>query len=168
MEKETVSITVYGENNHDDFRWGEWYDDAKSIIESLGYEYNYVGIRSQRLKSGKVMKLSRNEKKVNDEIQSGQEIRYISMFSLPQDFQSASFDYNVMIVRNSQFITITINKSDLNRIDEKELIKLLKKYVKNCYGEIYEMDRYESPLIYASKANPVSFFKSLKVIKEIN
>ncbi|SHJ43504.1 hypothetical protein SAMN02745163_01961 [Clostridium cavendishii DSM 21758] len=168
MEKETISITIYGENIDNDFKWEDWYEDAKKIIESLGYDYNYVGIRTQKLNSGKVMKLSRNEKKVLNEIQSGQEIKYISMFSLPEDFQSASFDYDVMIVKNSQFTTLTVNKGDFNKIDEQKLLQLLSKYVDNGHGEIYEMDRYESPLIYASKANPTSFFKTLKIIKEIS
>lgn len=168
MEKETISITVYGQNIDNDFKWEDWYKDAKKIIESLGYDYNYVGIRTQKLNSGKVMKLSSNEKKVLNEIQRGQEVKHISMFSLPQDFTSASFDYDVMIVRNSQFISLTINKGDYNKIDEQQLLLLLSKYVDNLHGEIYEMDRYESPLIYASKANPISFFKSLKIIKRIN
>lgn len=43
---------------------------------------------------------------------------------MPQDFKSASFDYDVMIVRNSRFITLTINKSDFNKIDEQQLLQL--------------------------------------------
>lgn len=168
MEKETISITAYGQNTNNDFKWEEWYEDSKKIIESLGYEYNYIGIRTEKLNSGKAMKLDKNEKKVLNEIQSGEEIKHISMFSLPKDFKSASFDYDVMIVRNSQFITLTINKDDFNKIDEQQLLILLGKYIKNSRVEIYEMDRYESPLIYASKVNPISFFKSLKVIKEIS
>ena len=167
MDKETISITIYGQNIENNFKWENWYEDAKKIIKSLGYEYNYVGIRTQKLNSGKVMKLSRNEKKILNEIQGGQEIKYISMFSLPQDFKSASFDYDVMIVRNSKFITLTVNKSDFNKIHEQKLLLLLSQYINNVHGEIYEMDRYESPLIYASRANPTSFFKSLKIIKEI-
>ena len=167
MEKETISITAYGQNIDNDFKWAEWYEDAKKIIKSLGYEYNYVGIRTKKLNSGKVMKLDRNEKKVLNEIQNGEEINYISLFSLPQDFKSASFDYDVMIVRNFRFITLIVNKSDFKKIDEEQLLLLLAKYIEGLRVEIYEMDRYESPLIYASKANPASFFKSLNVIKEI-
>ena len=168
MEKETISITAYGQNIDNDFKWAEWYEDAKKIIKSLGYEYNYVSIRTKKLNSGKVMKLDRNEKKVLNEIQNGEEINYISLFSLPQDFKSASFDYDVMIVRNFRFITLIVNKSDFKKIDEEQLLLLLAKYIEGVRVEIYEMDRYESPLIYASKANPASFFKSLNVIKEIS
>lgn len=168
MEKETISITAYGQNIDNDFKWAEWYEDAKKIIKSLGYEYNYVGIRTKKLNSGKVMKLDRNEKKVLNEIQNGEEINYISLFSLPQDFKSASFDYDVMIVRNFRFITLIVNKSDFKKIDEEQLLLLLAKYIEGLRVEIYEMDRYESPLIYALKANPASFFKSLNVIKEIS
>lgn len=168
MQKETISITIYGEWFCDDLKWYEWYEDAKKTIELLGYECNYVGTRTSKLNSGKVMKLSGNEKKVLNEIKSGQEIKYISMFSLPEDFKSASFDYNVMIVRNSSFITLIVNKDDFNKIDKKNTLQRLSKYVSNGIVEIYEMDRYESPLIYASKANPISSFKTLKIIKDIS
>jgi len=73
-----------------------------------------------------------------------------------------------MIVRNSSFITLIVNKDDFNKIDKKNTLQVLSKYVSNGVVEIYEMDRYESPLIYASKANPISSFKTLKIIKDIS
>ena len=33
MEKETISITAYGQNIDNDFKWAEWYEDAKKISE---------------------------------------------------------------------------------------------------------------------------------------
>ena len=41
MEKETISITAYGENIDNDFKWAEWYEDAKRIIKSLDNSFEY-------------------------------------------------------------------------------------------------------------------------------
>lgn len=167
MENETISITFNGRINTDNDKWIEWYNDAKKIINLFGYEASHVGIESTKLKLGKVMKLPRNEKKIISAIESGEEVKYISIFSLPKDYESASFDYNVLLVRDYDYITITTNKSDFYNVDEEIIIKILKKHIEEGLGEIYEMDREEFPLIYAVKANPISSFKSLKIIKKI-
>lgn len=168
MENETISITFNSRADTINSKWMEWYNDAKKIINLLGYNCSHVGIKSTKLKSGKVMILPKNEKKITSAIESGEEIKYISIFSLPEDFKSASFDYNVLLVRDYDYVTIVVNKSDFYNIDGEILIKTLKKYAGESSGEIYEMDRYEFPLSYAVKANPPSFFKSLKIIKKID
>lgn len=168
MENETISITFNSRIDNDNSKWMEWYNDAKKVINLLGYNSSHVGIKSSKLKSGQVMILPKNEKKIINAIKSGEEIKYISMFSLPEDFKSASFDYNVFLVRDYDYVTLIANKSDFYNVDEEILVEILKKYAGESSGEIYEMDRYEFPLIYAAKANPISFFKSLKIIKKID
>ena len=168
MEKETISITFNGYINEDNNEWIHWFDDAKKIIRLIGYEPTHVGIESTTLKSGKVMTLKRSEKKVIKSIESGDKIKYISLYSLPNKYESASFDYDVFLARDDGYITLIMNKSDFNNKDEEFIIRILKKYIDSKSGEIYEMDRSECPLLYAAKDNPASFFKSLKLIKEIN
>jgi len=167
MDNETISITAYGQVDTSNYKWLEWYEDFKKIIKSIGYEYNYVGISSKKLNSGKIMTVKRSESKVINELQNAEEIKSISLFSLPKDYKSASFDYDVMIVRNVKFITIIMNKSDYLKINEEEILLLFRKYLNNISVEVYEMDRYESPLIYANKVNPESSFESLKKLKNV-
>ncbi len=167
MENETISITFNGEVDKDNAKWMQWYNDAKRIIMLLGYEPTHVGIDSTSLTSGKVMMLRKSEKKIINSIESGDKIKYISMFSLPDDYKSASFDYNVLLARDDGYVTLIIKKSDYYNIQEETIISILRKYIDVKSGEVYEMDRTEFPLFYAAKDNPASSFKTLKIIKEI-
>lgn len=163
-----TSITIYGKINDESYTWKKWYEACKKIINLLGYETNYVSIESKKLNAGKVMKLENAEKKLLLEIANEDEIKWISAYSLPNDFVSAAFDYNVLIVRTNDYISLIIAKEDYEKIHEAKLISLLKEHIDITYGEIYEMNRDECPLIYASKANSASSFGTLKIIKEIS
>ena len=168
MENETISITFNGVVDGDNAKWIQWYNDAKKIIRLLGYEPTHVGIDSTTLTSGKVMMLRKSEKKIVNSIKNGDKIKYISMFSLPDGYKSASFDYNVLLARDYGYITLIMNKSDFNNIQEETIISILRKYIDVKFGEVYEMYRSEFPLFYAAKDSPASSFKTLKIIKEIH
>ena len=114
------------------------------------------------------MNLKRYEKEIFNSIQSGDKIEYISVYSLPNKYDSASFDYNVFLARDDGYLTLIMNKSDFNNKKEEYLISILKKYIDSTSCEIYEMDRRECPLLYAAKDNPASFFKSINIIKSWN
>lgn len=66
---------------------------------------------------------------MDNQIKNGDKIKYISMFSLPDGYKSASFDYNVLLARDYGYITIIMNKSDFNNIQEETIISILKKYI---------------------------------------
>lgn len=168
MENETISITFNGDVDRDNAKWIQWYNDAKKIIRLLGYEPTHVGIDSTTLTSGKVMMLRKREKKIINSIENGDKIKYISMFSLPDGYKSASFDYNVLLARDYGYISLIMNKNDFNNIQEETIISILKKYIDVKFGEVYEMDRREFPLFYAAKDSLASSFKTLKIIKEIH
>lgn len=168
MEKETISITLNGVVFDDNNKWLEWYNESKMLIKSLGYEPTHVGIASSTLNTGKVMNLKRYEKEIFNSIQSGDKIEYISVYSLPNKYDSASFDYNVFLARDDGYLTLIMNKSDFNNKKEEYLISILKKYIDSTSCEIYEMDRRECSLLYAAKDNPASFFKSINIIKSWN
>jgi hypothetical protein len=163
-----ISITLYGEIKENRKKWINWYEDAKKIVKSLGYEPNYFSVESSALKFGEVMELEKNEKKLLKAIEAEDKIEWIAVYSLPLDYSSASFDYDVLLARTNEYVTFITNISDFNKINEEFLVSSLKKYILCKEGEIYEMDRDESPLIYASKANPPSSFSTLKVIKKLS
>lgn len=168
MSDQTLRIiTLYGDIKTNDDKWGLWYNDAKNIVKLLGYEPNYFSIDSTTFKSGKVMSLKRSEKKLLKSIDAGDEIRWITIYSLPIDYRVASFDYDVLLIRGTEHVSLLANVSDFKNTNEEMLLDSLKQHIAFKYGEIYDMDRDECPLIYASKANPPSSFKTLKVIKNI-
>lgn len=161
-----TSITLYGEVNDRCDTWERWYKACKNIVMKLGYEPNYLSIESTMLKSGKVMKLKSAEKDLKA-LKNREGVKWITVYSLPIDFGSASFDYNVLIVRTNDYICLICAKDTYKNIDEEEMLRLLEKHIDCSYGEIYEMDRDECPLIYASRANPASYFSTLKIIKKL-
>lgn len=64
MLNETVKeVTLYGEIEINSVNWEKWFREAKNIVNLLGYQPNYFSIKSDRLDTGKVMRLERNEKK---------------------------------------------------------------------------------------------------------
>lgn len=161
------SISLYGNIVDDKIEWMSWYKKTKSIISMLGYEANYFSVEGGNMTSGKVMKIKRSEKKLLNNIENDESIKWISVYSLPASYKSASFDYDVFLTRNTGYVSLMTNQSDLNKFDEDKLIELLKDHINFRNGEIYEMDRKECPLLYVSKVNSISFFKTLKVIKNI-
>ena len=97
MENTTISITFNGEIDNDNVRWIQWYNDAKKIVKLLGYEPTHVGISGTAFKSGKVLSVSKSEKKILKSLENGDSVYYISLFALPKDYKSASFDYDVLV-----------------------------------------------------------------------
>lgn len=168
METSTVSITFNGKIDNDNEKWIQWYKDAKMLIELMGYIPTHVGIGGVAFKSGKVLSISKSEKKILKSLENGDEVYYISLFSLPKDYKSASFDYDVLVARDEGYVTLIANKGAFDYMQENELISKLRGYISASGGEIYEMDRDEVPLLYAAKDNPPNMYKSLKVLKTIN
>jgi hypothetical protein len=166
-DKTLTSITLYGKIQADKASWAFWYESAKNIVQSLGYEPNYFGVKSNTMNSGKIMTLRRSEKKLLRNIEAGDDIKWIELYSLPDDYRQASFDYNVFLIKDIAQVTLVTNKTDFINADEEMLLNLLKQHIAFENGEIYEISRDECPLLYALKANPISFFKTLNVIKKL-
>ncbi len=162
-----TSILLYGEINQESQTWERWYESSKKIMSSLGYDSNYASIDSDSKKSGEVTKIDNIEKKILKSINSGDSINWISIYSLPEDFKSAAFDYNMVITRSNTFVSLTINKDRYKSGDEDRLINILKEYIDFNEGEVFELNRDESPLGYILKANSVDFYETLKIVKKI-
>lgn len=98
----------------------------------------------------------------------GVEPTSLSLYSLPNQYKTATFDYNILVVRQDKYISVIVNKSDFEKLDLTNLIDTLVKYIEFDSGEVYMMNRNEVPLIYASKANAKETFKSLEVLEKID
>lgn len=158
------SITLYGANNN--LKWEEWFNLAISIIEKVGLSPTHISLESTNYKSGRVIKFKTGEKKVFDALENKENIEWLSIYSLPSNYKSATFDYEVLIIRKHTYINIIMNKSVFECIDYEWLIEKFKPYLNFDKGEIYEMNRLECPLLYAEKVNRIKSYKSLNIIEE--
>lgn len=167
MQDIVVSITLYGKlESESKYSWIEWYEYCKKIVLNLGYVPNYISIESDSIKTNKILNLVKKEKKVLLSINNNEDIKWLSIYSLPENFTSASFDYNVLITRNKNYLSIIMNKEVYLNLNLEETLSELKNFIELNYGEIYEMNRSESPLLYASGLNEVSEFETLKILKK--
>ena len=105
---------------------------------------------------------------VLNQLNDGVEPTRLSLYSLPNQYKTVTFDYNILVVRQDKYISVIVNKSDFEKLDLTNLIDTLVKYIEFDSGEVYMMNRNEVPLIYASKANAKETFKSLEVLEKID
>ena len=115
--------------------------------------------------TGKVKRF-KNNKFFRDAVQN-EKLEYISFFSLPEDYRTASFDYAIYISVNYKrnYITAVFEEELIKKLNIEKLRKLLGSYMELPYKEeIYTMDKEETPLLYAAKINPISSFKTLEII----
>ncbi|NLP45410.1 hypothetical protein [Acetivibrio saccincola] len=173
MKKNIIktSIVLYGEIKNDSVIWKKWYEYAKSFIEKVGYCPNYVGISGQSFKSKHILSISRIEKKFIKTVENGETFDSLEVYSLPPNFNQAAFDYEIHMARicsyEPHFILATLLQKDFLKIDVDNVINELKEFINFKNGQIFEMTNPESPFFYAAKVNPVSYYKSLKILKEI-
>jgi|GEM_PF-1050430 len=166
----TKSIVLYGNISQDANLWLNWYEYAVRQINETGFTSNYLGIIGNKFNSGKVQKLSRAEKKLKAELAQGCEISSLSIYSLPEDFKQAAFDYNIYFSRNLKFknshIILTFANEAFLKLDIQYIIDEAQKHIEMKSGQIFELSNFENPQIYASRVNSVSAFKTLKIIEE--
>ena len=91
-------------------------------------------------------------------------LQALSCYSLPKDYQNASFDYDLLIVKNEKYISVIMNGSDYS-VERGEIIKMiLCQYTQEFRGQIYKMNKQEVPLTYAADNNSSIVCPSLEII----
>lgn len=148
-------------------------DELNQTIEKIFKIFNknvtHYAISLPNKNTGKIKKY-RKDKRLLESIQNNQ-LEYISFFALPQNYITAAFDYSL-------YITINYKRKHLALFIEENLIEnkkieLVKEICRSymvypCIEEIFTMDKEETPLLYVEEINPMSSFKTLKIIsKEI-
>lgn len=170
-ERNTISIVLYGNTSSKTSDWLKWYEYAINQINGLGFEPNYIGITGKSFNSGKIAPLNQVDKKLRKSFEDGEIIVSIAVYSLPDDFKQAAFDYNVYLSRTTQgkypHIVLTISGNAHSKFDTNNIIKMLKEHIEFTSGQMFEMSNYESPQFYAAKVNPPDLYKTLKVTQEI-
>lgn len=163
MQEETVSITLWGNLERCD-KWTEWYTDVKKIFDLLGFDITHWGIRSLKRQMPKVAKIPRKEEKIFERLRKEENLQALSCYSLPKDYQNASFDYDLLIVKNEKYISVIMNGSDYS-VERGEIIKMiLCQYTQEFRGQIYKMNKQEVPLTYAADNNSSIVCPSLEII----
>lgn len=168
----TTSIVLYGEiDKLDTNKWLKFYNYSKKLCTEMSFEPNYIGLIGEEFKTGKVLTIRRTEKRLLKSITNGNSLTSMSLYSLPDEFTQAAFDYNFYISRNlnehnqkPSKIILTLPTEIYEKINTDCVISNLKDFIQFKEGEIFDLSRFETPMIYASKVNDINSFESLKII----
>lgn len=169
----TVSIVLYGViDPKQEQTWSEWYRFSTDLADSLGCPVNYLGVSGQSFKSGKILKRKGAEKRLLNELNAGGGVESIELYSLPGNFQTAAFDFQLYMTREyrskESYILFTVKSEffPLERCDS--IVNILKDFIGFTNGQIFEMAIDETPQFYAAKVNSLDAFSTLRVVRELN
>ncbi len=165
MDNLTVSLTMWGDLR-DDYNWLAWYTDMKRIFQMFELSITHLGVTGSQYPK-KVVTVARKEKEILKKIEDGNLLTDFACYSLPKDYRAAVFDYNLLIYRESSLITLIVGKEyyETEKIDS--CIEIFNQYIDMNRGQIYKMDRKDTPWLYAMGENDISFYKSLRVMKDL-
>ncbi|HML35657.1 hypothetical protein [Sporomusa sphaeroides] len=166
----TTTILLQGEIYTGVDEWLKWYEFTLDEAVKLGFTPNYLGVTGEQFKSSKLTTVKRKDAVLREAIKRGDKITSISIYSLPSNFKTAAFDYELYLSRATNLgcprIMLTISTEAFSKIDYANMIEKLKKHICFVSGQVFEIVG-EDPLIYAIKANPPSSFKTLRIITEL-
>lgn len=165
--KKTVSITIYGEADDKSSVWSSWINYVEALTAQLHYPSTHVSVRGDTFKSAKVTVFNRTKKRLLKALEKEEGFKWISFYSLPDDFKTAAFDYEILAARTANFVTLILSEAIFSQIDVDQVVEELKAFIVFREGEIYELDIEETPMIYATKCNSVSSFKTLKILHKL-
>ena len=168
--KSTISYTINGKVSTEETDWLNWVDDAYRICDMLNITPNECDIGSE--KGNNIRSVKNLDSKISRLYKNGDYVNAISLFFLPDDYKTIIFDFIVTIARVAEpkeYITVVLHRKYQDQynssFDEKKLMTILKDNIVEGEGEVYEMSIEECPEMYAGKANPREFYKTLHTIK---
>lgn len=166
----TISYTINGKVSTEETDWLNWVDDAYRICDMLNITPNECDIGSE--KGNNIRSVKNLDSKISRLYKNGDSVNAISLFFLPDDYKTIIFDFIVTIARVAEpkeYITVVLHRKYQDQynssFDEKKLMTILKDNIVEGEGEVYEMSIEECPEMYAGKANPREFYKTLHTIK---
>ena len=166
-----TSIVLYGSMNQEEMDLWSWVQYVNDFSEALGFPPTHLEVDGDSYKTSNIISLKRTLKKLKTVIEKKEKIDFITLYSLPEEFTQAVFDFDTFLCIDlspeNPFILISIPKNSFNKLNEKEVIKNLSKYIKITDGEIFDMSVLECPFTYVSKMNPPSHYKSLNILKKL-
>lgn len=166
----TKSIVLYGKIDTSPTAWLRWYEYSLSFCKEFDIESNYVGITGDSFKSGKIMHRKRVDSRIKKSLINGESISAMTIYSLPESFKQAAFDYHVYLGREAigktEHIILTISDDVQLFSTIEKIVDNLKQHIEFESGQVFEMLNSESPQFYAARINPVSVYRSLKVISD--
>lgn len=147
--------------------WAEWFQFMKDSSKLLGSPLTHFGIKGHGLGTKDIRPVDTFQK-IQSRIESST-IDWLSGYSLPNDFQTAVFDYNVHMNRSSSYVSISAKEdfaSALLADPDSWKVKAMR-FCSFEKGALFQMDESESPLLFVSGSSSQDSFDSLVILSEL-
>lgn len=106
------------------------------------------------------------EKRLLKLFNDDENISSLSCYSLPDGYNSAIFDSDFFLIRDVNYIAVTMDRSKYNSETEKRIIGFIENYIESKEGEIFISDSSEVPLLYVATRNSANL-NSYKLVRKI-
>lgn len=172
MGKIMTSIVIYGEIDDKTESWKRWVDFSKDIVSRYSSNTAYISIKADGFNNNNVVKYDIIMQKISQAIIDEKSFEYISMYSLPDNFEQAAFDYDIYISRvkskRASYAFVTISKDIVmsEKVNINELKESLLEFVHKENGIAFEMDVNEFPPKYIMSKGTNTNFQSLNIIEK--
>lgn len=160
----TTSLVLWGcvkENS-----WMDWYMCINKFAGDNGFDNIHFGIKGDSFKSGKIMSKRGVEKKIYNSINNRENIVSMALYSLPEEYKQASFDYDLYMGLSTLEKAHVILSTTRTNFDFAEIGNELRRFVYFEKGQVFQMSNHESPQFYAYQVNPRSMYSTLNVLNE--
>ena len=95
-------------------------------------------------------------------------VEWLSGYSLPNDFQTAAFDYNIHMNRCASYVSISAKEDYSSALlnDPNSWLTKLRPFCSLKKGALFQMDEREIPLLFVSGSSSQDSIESFVMLKE--
>lgn len=172
MDRKMKSVAVYGSFRESNKDMLDWFSYAYELMKRLSNNPIYVGIKAKDY-GNKIQHLNRMMlDKIKKNLDEGLNFESIGLYSLPDTYKQAAFDYDIYFSRTAneriKFVQATVRKDlfDENLSVENEIDHLSKYIIKEDYLA-FEMNSNEFPPKFIMSRGKDSKYNSLELIHDL-
>jgi hypothetical protein len=131
--------------------WKSWYEFCCDFISSLGLQATHLEVIGGPFKGSSVLQVKRTRRRLQGAFDSRAAFSTLGVYSLPDDFRQAVFDYHVFMLltaveRPSVFVATSSDR--MSAIDIDCLHREFSRFVEPTSGELFQSARGDSYLTY--------------------
>ena len=167
MKTKVYTLAVWGTVQSSDV-WPDWFRFMEGESKVLGAPLTHYGIEGGRLSTKKIRSIDKLLK-IQAELATS-DVESLSGYSLPKNFQTAVFDYEIYMILCESYAVISVKEDFAESVLKKPVEWKLKlsRFCSVDKGMLFQMDEDEVPLMYVSGACSQEEFDSMSVLKEFD
>lgn len=158
-------ITLNGMCRDEPSEWIRWMDFVTGWMKCIDCRPTHFGITADGWKSKGILKIIRQHGKILRTIESGASIKTLEYFSLPDRFAQALFAFHAYISKDKHHVYVWVEREKLHLSNLPALLEQLESFCNVESREIFDIWRYQHPLMVINRSVPWSKLSTLHWIE---